>query len=144
VENYYYIYTISHHSFTYLYCIHRISYINHHHYRHHHEYKSIFYSYTRISISSGIDMLPVMTSTGFTKVYQTNNNNNNSSSTTENSSSPLQQKQQQGLRLPIFMLPSIELNRVKAQQELEKLDLKRQSGGSIAVNFIAYIDIKRY
>jgi hypothetical protein len=42
------------------------------------------------------------------------------------------------------MLPSIELNRVKAQQELERLDLKRQSGGSIAVNFIAYIDIKRY
>ena len=97
-------------------------------------------------------MLPVMTSTGFTKVYQTNNNNNNnnnnnsssSSSTNENSSSPLQQKQQQGLRLPIFMLPSIELNRVKAQQELDRLDLKRQSGGSIAVNFIAYIDIKRY
>lgn len=128
--------------YTSILYIHRISYIHHHHhYRHQHQYKSIFYFYTRIS--SGIDMLPVMTSTGFTKVYQTNNNNS-SSGTNENSSSPMQQKQQQGLRLPIFMLPSIELNRVKAQQELERLDLKRQSGGLIAVNFIAYIDIKRY
>ena len=87
-------------------------------------------------------MLPVMTSTGFTKVYQTNNNQANNNQ--ENSSSPQQQQQQQGLRLPIIMLPTIELNRVKTQQELEKLDLKRQSGGSIAVNFIAYMDIKRY
>ena len=97
----------------------------------------------RAYILSGIDMLPVMTSTGFTKVYQTNNNQANNNQ--ENSSSPQQQQQHQGLRLPIFMLPTIELNRVKTQQELEKLDLKIQSGGSmIAVNFIAYMDIKRY
>ena len=107
----------------------------------------MIYLYMCIYILSGIDMLPVMTSTGFTKVYQTNNNQANNNQ--ENSSSPQQQKQQQqqqqGLRLPIFMLPTIELNRVKTQQELDKLDLKRQSGGSmIAVNFIAYMDIKRY
>ena len=86
-------------------------------------------------------MLPVMTSTGFTKVYQTNNN-----SITNNNNSNQQQMQApstQGIRLPIFILPTIEANRLKTQQELMKLDQKRQTGGLIAVNFIAYVDIKR-